>query len=85
MVKAINSLERRGKVIDVPQEQVTNIVVLELPAAYQGATPSVRLQFNTANEVIEVAGREMRTMSAAQVSEMVKSRTALEHKEVAHE
>jgi predicted transcriptional regulator len=65
-LKLINGLARRAPVIATnPDDISTQTVILQLPTHMQNSV--VNIQVNTNNEVVEVNGREMRTMATSQV------------------
>jgi len=61
-VKVLNSLQRRAEVDGGTGESAADVdtVILHLPKSVR--TVAVAMKFNTSNEVVEVGGRELRTM-----------------------
>lgn len=70
-VQVINGLHRRGVNSEGAVSEDTGRVVLELPK-FAGSV-EVALRYNTNNEVVEVNGREMRTMPSAVLGGLIQA------------
>lgn len=66
--QVLNGMHRRSTTGEVSLQDAEKVVPLELPKYVQNV--NVNLVFNTNNEVVEVNGRELRSMSAAEVQKL---------------
>lgn len=83
IARTLNGMVRRGMgqaSTGVGEENAT--VILELPKFASGNI-QVNLQYNTNNEVVEVDGRELRTMPASQLMAEAEGRRLISRQELA--
>ncbi len=74
-LKVINSLDRKVPINPINPDSIeTRTVVLNLPAHMHNSV--VNIQVNSSNEVVEVNGREMRTMPTGQVLQQLEIQQA---------